>query len=192
MINTARYRWLPCLLILGLLIVPSACSRYKTRGITRLVRKEWKELLPRARNGTGYISHTKGLYYKGILLDLLKFLELNQKRIYRGDQNQLLYDQAMIKLMAAEFIDSIKLFKTYMDVSGDDIRPWLHIGLRIGFEHHSLLPYFQNTAIDNAAENMKRFLTEDEVLHLVHYRSARFFEVMPEDKKSSTFHSVLP
>ena len=179
--KTLFSRWLLFLITLLLLFTFTACTRYKTQGISRLVRKEWKELLDQARNGTGRISHTKGLYDKFILADLLDFLELNEKRIYREDESQRLYDRAMIKLMSAEFIESFKLFKAYMDLSGDDIRPWLHVGLRIGVRNSSVLTNFQNTAIDNAIENTNYRLTKEEVLHLIHHRPAHFFMVMPEN-----------
>ena len=180
--KTLFSRWLLLLLAMLLLFTFTACTRYKTQGISRLVRKEWKELLDQARNGTGRISHTKGLYDKFILADLLDFLELNEKRIYREDESQRLYDRAMIKLMSAEFIESFKLFKAYMDLSGDDIRPWLHVGLRIGVRNSSVLTNFQNTAIVNALYNNKYILTKDEILHLVHYRPSHFFTFLPEDK----------
>jgi tetratricopeptide (TPR) repeat protein len=176
------YRWLTWLLLLGLLFSLSDCRRYNTRGISRLVRREWRELLPQARNGTGQISHTTALYQKGILADLLEFLELNEKRIYRGDESQRLYDRAMIKLMSAEFIESFKLFDAYMEMSGDDIRPWLHVGLRIGMRIILLELYFHDNAIDNAAKNMKHLLTEDEILYLLNHEAAHLFAVMPGNK----------
>ena len=165
-----------------LLLIPG-CAQAEEDGISSRIKQNWKEYLERARNGTGLISHTKGLHSKSTLNGLLKYLTQNKERIYKGDEGQWLYDRAMIKLMASEFIESFKLFKDYIELTGDDIRPWLHVGLRIGMNNLLLKRYFTDVAIDNAAANPDHRFTKDEVLYLLDYiATSHFFAVMPKEK----------
>ena len=129
-----------------------ACGSKSDDTISLVVKREWKTLLARVRNGTGYINDTKGLYSKSILNDLFIYLGRNSKSIYKNNSTQKIFDFAMIDLMSSNFADSFALFKQYIRESLDDIKPWIHVGLRIGFNDTLLQQYFLHKAIDNAGK----------------------------------------
>ncbi len=175
-----RYK-LPAIILVSLVLSLTVCGKPKAEEFPPWIYTDWEEYLERARNGTGFVAHTRGLYSRYTLHTVLRYLEENQRKIYRGDDIQFLYDRAMIRLMSSEFIESFQLFKEYMRKTGDDVRPWLHVGLRIGINDIILEAIYLEEAIDNARERLDD-LTAEEILFFAVRHTSHLLAVIPEQE----------
>jgi hypothetical protein len=90
-------------------------------------KKNVNRCLEKARNGYINGEQMANNFSRLALEHLLVYQEHEKAKLYGDDENQYIFDRAMILLIMHEFVDSFELFRDYIEKTGDEGNVYFHV-----------------------------------------------------------------
>ena len=124
------------LLCFTVCLLLSGCTKER---VSLVNRRNYKERLEHLE--IGYAYDNLPVTSQVILRDLDEYIQNHGEKIYRGNESHYLYHQGLMQLYSADFFNAFHTLREYVDMTGDVVGPYYHIG-------HVLFRQFDLTGVE--------------------------------------------